>query len=287
MTIGLVVTVPATATDLFETALGPFALAVSSAAAGAGMVRLSVYCAALPPADGLAAAVALAAAAAGIDEPRIDLSALPDTDWVGAAAMLRPAVRVGRFLVHGAHARAARRPGDLAIELEAGTAFGTGAHASTAGCLEALDRLVRRRRFRRALDMGAGSGVLALCLARAQPAAVIGCDIDSEAVRVARENARGNGLAARVRFRLADGFARRALAPGAPYDLVLANILLRTLMRMARPMRHRLAPDAIVVLSGLLSEQVRAALFAFRAAGLSLTRRIDRDGWSTLILARR
>ena len=207
-------------------------------------------------------------------------------DWVAASlADLKPVI-AGRFTVHGAHDRAALAANRIGIEIEAALAFGTGHHGTTRGCLLALDRIVKERARRRAriLDIGTGTGVLAIAAARALRAPVLASDIDAEAVRIARENARLNGCAALVQCLHAAGLASTQFRARAPFDLVFANILLGPLTRLARPMRRVLAPGARVILSGLLAAQENAALAAYRPHGLRLVRRIPLGEWVTLVL---
>jgi ribosomal protein L11 methyltransferase len=205
-------------------------------------------------------------------------------DWVAASlADLKP-VAAGRFTVHGAHDRAKLAPNRIGIEIEAALAFGTGHHGTTRGCLLALDRLLEARRPRRILDIGTGTGVLAIAAAKALRSPVLASDIDPEAVRIARENARLNGCAALVECVRAAGLSAARFRARAPFDLVFANILLRPLTRLAHPMRRVLAPGARVVLSGLLATQENAALAAYRPHGLRLVRRIPLGEWVTLVL---
>jgi ribosomal protein L11 methyltransferase len=168
--------------------------------------------------------------------------------------------------------------------LDAATAFGTGEHPSTRGCLLALDDLARRRRFRRPLDVGTGSGVLAIAAAKRLHRRVVAGDIDPEAVRVARHHVRRNGLAGTVRVVRSAGYRSRGLRR-ADYDLVLANILARPLALLARDLKRALAPGGVAVLAGLLRRQEAQVLAAHRAQRLMLARRIVIDGWSTLIVS--
>lgn len=210
---------------------------------------------------------------------------LPDADWVAINQASFPPLRMGRYFVHGSHHRGVPS-GAIGLRIDAAAAFGTGEHATTRGCLLALDRLSRRGRFRRVLDMGTGTAILAMAAARSWTAPILACDIDAGSLRVAAENLRGNGLAARIRLVHSDGYRNRIVASRAPYDLIVANILARPLMRMAPDLARHLAPDGIVVLSGLLLRQVRAVLAAHRARGLTLRRLVAINGWGTLVLAR-
>jgi ribosomal protein L11 methyltransferase len=205
-------------------------------------------------------------------------------DWVAASlAELKP-VTAGRFTVHGAHDRAHVAPNRIGIEIEAALAFGTGHHGTTRGCLLALDELVKRRCPRRILDIGTGTGVLAVAAAKALRRPVLAGDIDPEAVRIARANARLNGVASLLDVICANGLSTHQFRTHAPFDLVLANILLAPLTRLASPLRPLLAPRAHVILSGLLAAQETAALAAYRPHGLKLVRRIPLGEWVTLVL---
>jgi ribosomal protein L11 methyltransferase len=171
----------------------------------------------------------------------------------------------------------------IGIEIDAATAFGTGEHPSTRGCLLALEALAHRRRFRRPLDIGAGSGILAIAAAKRLHRRVVAGDIDPEAVRVARHHARRNGLAGRIRVVRAAGYRSRVLRRSR-YDLILANILARPLALMARDLKRAIRPGGAAVLAGLLRRQEALVLAAHRAQGLSLERRLVIEGWSTLVL---
>ncbi len=178
------------------------------------------------------------------------------------------------------------RGNDIAIEIEAALAFGTGHHGSTRGCLLMLDRLAKRRRPKTMLDVGTGSGVLAIAAAKLFHRPVHAGDIDPIAVAAARANARLNGVASFVQPVVARGLRHPTLQSGAPYDLVFANILARPLRQLAPAIQSVLAPGGEVILSGLLACDVAAVLSAYRAQGLALVSRLDLDGWATLLLSR-
>lgn len=220
----------------------------------------------------------------GGDPAGLGFSELSEKDWVAASLAELTPVRAGRFLVHGAHHRGRFAPNSIGIEIEAALAFGTGHHGTTRGCLLALDFLVKQGGRARVLDVGTGTGVLAIAAAKARRSAVVTTDIDPVAVRVANANARHNGVAALVTNRVADG--RRGLPWRGPFDLILANILLGPLTRMAPQLARRLAPGGVIVLSGLLPEQANAAIAAYRAQGLALVRRAVLENWATLVMRR-
>lgn len=209
---------------------------------------------------------------------------LPDIDWMAQVlADLKP-VRAGRFLVHGAHDRARVRPNDLSIEIEAGQAFGTGHHGTTAGCLTMIEEVVRRRVPRNALDLGTGSAVLAIAFAKLARRPVLATDIDPVAVKVARENVRANAVHAFVETATATGFSAPAFRRQAPFELIVANILAVPLMQLAPTLARHLAPGGDVVLSGILDRQRNGVLAAYRQQGLFHRKTLRRGEWVTLHL---
>jgi len=228
----------------------------------------------------LVALVSPAAAAAAV------FSTLDKKDWVAASLEGLAPVSVGRFFVHGSHDREKVGAGSrIGIEIEAALAFGTGHHGTTKGCLAGIAAYGKRGRPRRVLDVGTGTGVLAIAAARLFHETVLASDIDNVAVRTAAANARANRAGAETVFLHATGLGSREFKARGPYDLVLANILLAPLKGLARPMRPLLAAGGRVILSGLLPGHANAALAAYRAQGLYLIRRRLIEGWVTLELA--
>jgi ribosomal protein L11 methyltransferase len=205
-------------------------------------------------------------------------------DWVKASLEDLVPVPAGRFVVHGQHDRARIAPNKLGIEIEAALAFGTGHHGTTRGCLLLLDHVLKAWRPRRVLDLGTGTGVLAIAAAKALHWKVLASDIDPPSVQVARDNARLNVSGHLVRAICATGFAAPQFADAAPFDLVLANILANPLRHLAGPMARHLAPGALVILSGLLTPQAPAVIAAYRARGLVPLRHLRIEGWSSLLL---
>jgi ribosomal protein L11 methyltransferase len=210
---------------------------------------------------------------------------LPRQDWIGINQASFPPLSVGRFFIHGSHYRGRVPTRCIALEIDAATAFGTGEHATTRGCLTMLDAMASRGP-RRILDMGTGTGILAMAAAKRWRRRIVARDIDPEAVRVTAHNIRRNGVASLIAVGRSNGYRERRVMRRRRYDLVLANILARPLERMAADLRRALAPGGIVVLSGLLRYQEPGVLAAHRLAGLSLRQRIVIDGWSTLVLGR-
>jgi ribosomal protein L11 methyltransferase len=227
----------------------------------------------------------LVANAAGADiAAGIVFDTVEAKDWVKASLEDLVPVPAGRFIVHGQHDRKRIAPNKLGIEIEAALAFGTGHHGTTRGCLLLLDHVLKAWRPRRVLDLGTGTGVLAIAAARALHKKVLASDIDPLSVQVARENARLNVSGHLVQAIRATGFAAPQFAGAAPFDLVLANILANPLRQLAGPMARHLAPSALVILSGLLTHQAPGVIAAYRARGLVPVRHLRIEGWSSLLL---
>jgi len=205
-------------------------------------------------------------------------------DWVKTTLEQLVPVRAGRFIVHGQHDRAKVPPNKLGVEIEAALAFGTGHHGTTRGCLLLLDRVLKAYRPRRVLDLGTGTGVLAISAAKALRIKVLASDIDPLSVKVARDNARLNGAGELVKAIRAAGLSAPQFARSGPFDLVLANILANPLQQMATPMARHLACSALIILSGLLPHQAQNVIAAYRARGLVLERHIQIEGWSSLLM---
>lgn len=237
--------------------------------------------------DGLAGALALAAAVSGIEAPALLAAPVEAEGWLARTAAGFPEQPIGRrFLVRPTHLPDPRTHSRVVLRLDAGLAFGSGEHASTRGCLLALERIAHRRP-RRVLDLGTGSGILALAAAKLLRRPVLATDIEPWSVRVAAENARLNRAQGLVSARLADGWRHRAVRAGGPYDLVFANILARPLCAMARDLAAHLAPGGTAILAGLLGAQARMVLAAHRQQGLALDARHDVGAWTTLVVRRR
>ena len=227
----------------------------------------------------------LVAIAAGGEVARdISFDTVEAKDWVKASLKELVPVRAGRFIVHGRHDRAKVPPNRLGIEIEAALAFGTGHHGTTRGCLLLLDHVLKKYYPRRVLDLGTGTGVLAIAAAKALHLGVLASDIDPPSVQVARENARLNQTGHLIEMIRATGFSAPQFSKRGPFDLVLANILANPLRQLATPMARHLAPSALVILSGLLTHQAPAVIAAYRARGLVPLRHLRIEGWSSLLL---
>jgi len=303
----IAVAVPAAAAAAIEHALEPFADSVSTFDTEPGATRLSSadqpdswqtdlwiaeHClveavtTVEPDRAAVVGAVALAAASVGLAPPPVDIAPLADRDWVAETYGRFPPIRVGRFEVRGSHVAEPPVPGRITVVLDAQTAFGTGEHETTRGCLAALDAEARRPSPRRIADIGSGSGILAIAAAKLWHRPVIATDIDPEAARIARINAGRNGVGGLIRSIAADGYRDRLIATSGPFDLVLANILARPLARLAPSLARHLSVGGTAILSGLLVGQESFVLAAHRRQGMRLVRRHRHGDWSTLVLAR-
>lgn len=268
-----------------ENLIEPAPDAVTRFEDGAGAWLIEAYYASAPDVAQLAGRLE---AALGRAPPALDLGSVPDLNWVAVSQAALPPIATGRFTVHGSHDRGRIPHGPNAILIDAGEAFGTAHHATTQGCLRAIDRLTRRQAFARVLDLGCGSGVLAIAAARALPRAdVLATDSDAVAIAVAAANARANGVAGRIAFACATGLDHPWLRQATPFDLVIANILAGPLIALAAGLSNAVRPGGMLVLSGILDREAAAVTAAYAAHGFTLLDRYRNAGWSTLTLRRR
>jgi ribosomal protein L11 methyltransferase len=272
----------AAATSVFEAALAPFCETLARVEQRRGGWCVEGIASVEPHRPALDLALAIAAAAAGLPPPEVTIESLPDLDWLAENRERFAAFRIGRFLIQGPEDETPVPPGPIALRVEAATAFGSGRHGSTEGCLRALD-MIHGRGIRRPLDIGCGSGILAIAAAKLWRVLVLASDVDPRAVEVARANARLNGVGHLVRVVVADGYRSPEITAHRPFDLVLCNILARPLKWMAGDLARHLAADGVVVLAGLLARDGNDVLAAYRAVGLRLLRKIDIEEWRTLV----
>ena len=229
----------------------------------------------------LASAIALANFVTGLD-PEVERFETPSDDWLARTASSFPEQLVGtRFAIRGTHLTGHAPTGRIAITLDAGVAFGSGEHGSTRGCLRALESIAHRKP-RRILDLGTGSGILAMAAAKLLHRPVLATDIDPWSVRTTRDNARRKFLSNQLRVLRADGWNSPVLTRSAPYDLIFANILARPLTQMAQHLTAALAPNGTAILAGLLGTQINWVAGAHY--GLRLERVIREGQWACLIL---
>jgi ribosomal protein L11 methyltransferase len=217
---------------------------------------------------------------------RASVQKLDDKDWVAESLSGLPAVHAGPFVVAGAHELSRVRGGRIPVWIEAGPAFGTGHHGTTKGCLEALALLARTRPLGKVLDIGAGSGVLAIAAVKAGATSALGTDLDFDSIRIAKENAKNNSAGVRLKLLHASGANHQMIRRGGPYDLVLANILAKPLVSLAPDIAKLVRSGGRVILSGLLAHQEPQVKAAYAGQGLVLVNRRRLNGWSTLTYAR-
>ncbi len=218
--------------------------------------------------------------------PQPTVEKLKQTDWLAKVARDFPPLAIGRFYVYGSHVKDAPPAGSIPIKIDAGAAFGSGEHGTTRCCLEALDWLARSHHFRRILDMGCGSGILAIAAAKLWKAPVLAADIDPIAVRVTQDNVRINREQGYVTCTVSDGYAGDQVRRSGPYDVIVSNILARPLVKFAPDLANHLAGNGIAVLSGLLTSQETQVLSAHLMQGLKLKKRFVYNEWCTLVLSR-
>ncbi len=242
--------------------------------------RLDAFC---ETRDDAEACLAIIREATPALEPRLET--VEERDWVTMSLEGLPPVHAGPFLVAGSHAIKAASPGRIAVLIEAGPAFGTGHHGTTLGCLKALDAVRRRRAIGRVLDLGTGTGVLAIAALKAGADFALGTDIDAGSVRVANENAAKNNVSGFTALHVRGANTPR-IRRAAPFDTVFANILMKPLIGLADDITRLTAPGGTIILSGLLLSQADSVRQAYAARGLAFSRRLSEDGWATLIFAK-
>lgn len=231
----------------------------------------------------LEAALAIAALTTGLQVP-LERTHTETEGWLARTYESFPEQNVGRrFTVRGSHLEEPGRTNRITITLDAGMAFGSGEHGSTRGCLRALE-LIAHRNPQNILDLGCGSGILAMAAASLFHRHVLATDIDPWSVRITRENAARNGLSRLVEARHGNGWTTPQIRKEAPFDLVFANILARPLCLMAKDMARNLRPGGTAILAGLLNTQVRMVLSAHRRCGLVLEKHLREGDWGTLII---
>lgn len=287
------IAIPEQAIDAYEDILSRFTDTVSCFMADpvgqnvghGGLWFLEAFSRSPFPRIDMEVALSVVSAVLKIAPPVLHITRVPNMDWVVETMRSFPPISVGRYFIHGSHFTQRLPASRIRLQVDAGTAFGSGEHATTKGCLEALDWLKRRCSFRNPLDLGCGSGILALAIAKTWPTSVLAADIDPESVRVTKYNASHNGESAKVKAIVSDGYRNPEIRRNAPYDLIVANILARPLAAMAPALAHHLAPGGIAVLSGLFDLQERWIVNAHRSQGLRLIRRVIADeNWRALIM---
>ena len=288
------VRVPAALIEPFEEAIEPYCLTISSFGFGPDedpvTWQVEGFSQAEPDKEMIRHRVKRTAEALGIEAPKPQFELVPPKNWLAENFNDFPPVEIGRFYIHGSHKTDRTPYGRHAMMLDSGTAFGSGEHASTAGCLTALESLAKRFRPTNLLDMGCGSGILSLAMARLWNRPVIASDIDPESTRVTRINAKRNLLANQIKACCAPGYQSPQISRQGPYDLIVSNILANPLCKMAvdlsRNARTRREGGSTVILSGFLIRDANRVLAAHQRFGFQLVQAVDINGWRTLMLKR-
>lgn len=220
----------------------------------------------------------------GVNQDEIKIEVLPDIDWVQHSLKGLNPVRAGRFFIHGSHDRDKVMPNDLAIEIEAGQAFGTGHHGTTVGCLELLAEVMANKKPQNALDLGTGSGILAIGMALIAPIRILATDIDPIAINVAKENFSLNGVSDTITAITATGLDDNEITSRAPFDLIVANILANPLIELAPQMVPAKTKNGSIVLSGILEEQHDRVVKAYQDQGAKYIKTLHHEGWVAIHL---
>lgn len=276
-----------TLVSAFEAALEDCVVGLSSfEVIGTPCWQITGYAETEPDRSMIEAKAALAAAAAGIEVPEIAIRPVIERDWVADVEKSLAPIHVGPYYVYGSHVADSAPPDTIAIRIDAGLAFGTGNHETTQGCLQAIETVCADNPPENPLDVGTGSGILAIALAKRFGIRVSASDNDPIAIDVARENASLNGVGAQVSFHVADGLDDANLRAGGPYDLVMANIVANPLIAMAADLAQTVSGRGTAVLSGILSDQADSVITAYEAQGLGLAGRVTLGEWETLTLRR-
>lgn len=271
--------------EAYEFALEPFCVAVTHYLDDDEQAqRLEAYSETVLDEAALKASVEAVAQRNGVTAPEVTISAVENKDWLAEYARSYPPLSIGQYFIYGSHYTGVLPAGKTALKVEAATAFGTGEHASTHGCLQALSLLAKQYSFKQPLDMGCGSAILAMAAAKTWAVPVIASDIDAPSIDVARYNAEVNGVASLVLPFVGDGYRNPSITRNGPYDLIMANILANPLSAMAKDLAKNLQSGGFAVLSGFLHHDANRVLAAHRCHGLRLVQRLKVKEWQTLIL---
>jgi len=239
----------------------------------------------LPNMASLNAKLSVLAMLHNMKPPSLHLHEIPPTDWLQQVSENFPPITLGPWTIHGIQHRHKVPHRGRALEIDASSAFGTGEHPTTRGCLLRLhDLLKRQKKLRSLLDMGCGSGILAMAFTKATHQKAVAIDLDLLAVQIARLNCRANGLQRNITVAQSRGYRSRLVKKRAPYDLIMSNIFAVPLAHMAKDLKCHLRPGGFAILAGLLTSQTNKVLNAHRAQGVYLVKRIVLGEWSILVL---
>ncbi|MBP5534746.1 MAG: 50S ribosomal protein L11 methyltransferase [Alphaproteobacteria bacterium] len=284
-----VITIPEKAVPFFEKALDPYAVALMASLIEKGEDKNKWKMEAIfdgkPDENVLDVTMAIAAMSAEIDEPEWDLLPVPKKNWLRENLLDFPPLELGKYYIYGSHIENPRIPkGMVALQIDAATAFGSGEHATTQGCLQAFEDVLKTTKPKRVLDMGCGSGILSMAAAKVlgKDVKIDAVDIDPESVRVTKENIKINGVEKNIKVFQSEGYANVT----DQYDLIFANILARPLMEMAPDLYKHLNAGGMAILSGFLNGQKSWVLRAHAKAGLEFVRVYKIKEWSTAIVKR-
>lgn len=269
--------------EAYEAALTGIAQATSMFEDAPDAWRLTVWTDAAPDATEVQDLLHRAASEIRRSPPSAVIRPVAPKDWVAEVERTLEPVTVGTWFIHGSHVTAAPPHDAVAIRIDAGLAFGTGTHETTRGCLTAIERCMTPRRGR-ILDVGTGSGILAIAIARRYGVPVLASDNDPVAVEVARENAATNGVAHLIGTVVADGLDAPEIRRKAPFDLIVANIVANPLIALAPDLADALADGGRAILSGILEDQTGDIAAAYARAGLALLDTVPLGDWRTLVL---
>ncbi len=282
-------TLPKTSVDFFVdtlTAIAEFAVDLSPLDDPGPDRQLVIYGESDP--NSWSAVFSLAAQIAGVEINDLQVSPVPNRDWVVESQKANPEIRAGRFFIYGSHYKGSMPVAKTHnLKIDASTAFGTGQHETTKGCLLQFDNLLKQERFDRVLDLGCGTAILAMAAAKAGVPNVLASDIDHEAVRVSKVNAKINQLQGRLDAVVSTGFDNHHLAKCGPYDLIFANILARPLVGLATPIGQNLRSGGYAILAGLLIKQETLVRSSYLQQGMALVHRIHLGEWSILLVQKR
>lgn len=231
-------------------------------------------------------AILAALKAAHSPVPKVSIAPLVQQDWLQLSYQSFPPKVLGRYWIHGSHATERPPAGSWPLQIDAATAFGSGEHPTTAGCLGFIERITKRKTFKHVLDMGTGSGILAIAALRAGVRDVTAIDIDPESIRMTAIHGKANRLLSRLRLQAGPGYATPLVQQRAPYDLILCNILARPLRVMAKAAARVIAKGGTIILAGLLTTQATSVISAYRSQGFILKTREARGEWTILELVR-
>lgn len=275
----------------FEDLLEPYCLALTSFEDEKTTDwKIEGFTAAEPDSQGIKDKLARLAASCGIATPEVYFDLVPPKNWLAENLMDFPPLQLGRYYIRGTHLETKALGGLIELVLDSGAAFGSGEHATTEGCLRAMEELARRYKFNKILDMGCGSGILSMAAAKTWSSPVFASDIDDESTRVTTENAEQNGLKHLIRATCGDGYSSKLVRNNGPYDLIMCNILANPLVQMAGDLSRHLKRGAnqpgFAILSGLLERDSNRVVAAHRARGLRLIKKITINGWVILIMSR-